>query len=250
MENISRRVLEEHQSIIREYIAGKQGIYVLYKKNKLYYVGLATNLRGRLRSHLRNRHKDTWDRFSIYLTVENRTIPEIEAILIRIANPPGNKAKSKFVKSKDIKRAFGRKFRDAKLREIGLLLGKISLESLDDKKPKTGKQKRRKKKKNKPLPLEPFSKKKPFKLRANYKGKLYNARVRKDGSINYNGVIYNSPSTAGKAVRKLSTDGWLFWKYKNKNGEWVKIDELRKKKKRRKEAGRKAAKTKKNKQRR
>jgi len=48
LENISRKALEEHQAIIRAYVRGRQGVYALYRRGKLYYVGLATNLRNRL----------------------------------------------------------------------------------------------------------------------------------------------------------------------------------------------------------
>ena len=49
LESISRAALEEYQNIIRQYVRGRYGIYVLYRKGKLYYVGLATNLRNRLK---------------------------------------------------------------------------------------------------------------------------------------------------------------------------------------------------------
>ncbi len=47
LENISREALEKHQEIIRAYVRGRQGVYALYRRGKLYYVGLATNLRRR-----------------------------------------------------------------------------------------------------------------------------------------------------------------------------------------------------------
>ena len=65
MEGISAKALEQYQDIIREYIRGRHGIYALYKQERLYYVGLASNLRSRLKAHLRDRHKDLWDRFSV-----------------------------------------------------------------------------------------------------------------------------------------------------------------------------------------
>ena len=42
LENVSRKVLQEHQEVIRDYVAGKSGIYALYGCNKLYYPGLAS----------------------------------------------------------------------------------------------------------------------------------------------------------------------------------------------------------------
>ena len=65
LENISRKALEEYQSIIRKYVRNRHGIYALYLRGKLQYVGLAGSLQGRLKTHLHDRHKDSWDRFTL-----------------------------------------------------------------------------------------------------------------------------------------------------------------------------------------
>lgn len=49
LENISRKALENYQNIIKEYVKGRHGVYALYRKGNLYYVGLASNLRNRLK---------------------------------------------------------------------------------------------------------------------------------------------------------------------------------------------------------
>lgn len=42
---------------LREIMRGYAGIYAMYKKKELYYVGLTKNLFGRLKTHrLRDRH--------------------------------------------------------------------------------------------------------------------------------------------------------------------------------------------------
>ena len=46
LENISSDALDKYQDVIRSYVRSRQGIYALYRKNKLYYVGLAGNLRN------------------------------------------------------------------------------------------------------------------------------------------------------------------------------------------------------------
>ncbi len=51
LENVSREALENYQDIIKKYVRGRQGIYALYRRGRLYYVGLATNLRNRLKHH-------------------------------------------------------------------------------------------------------------------------------------------------------------------------------------------------------
>ena len=66
-------------------------------------------------------------------------------------------------------------------------------------------------------------------LQANYKGRMYLARVMGSGQIKLklDGKLYKTPSGAGVAVRDgKSANGWVFWKYKNDKGEWVKINTL------------------------
>ena len=53
VEKISRKLLQQYTEVIRNIARGQHGIYALYKGDKLIYVGLASNLRGRLRHHLR-----------------------------------------------------------------------------------------------------------------------------------------------------------------------------------------------------
>jgi len=44
LENISRTALEKYQDLIRDYVRRRPGVYALYRRGKLYYVGLAGNL--------------------------------------------------------------------------------------------------------------------------------------------------------------------------------------------------------------
>src|SRR4030043_614278 len=87
LENISREALEKYQNIVQRYVRRRQGVYALYRRNKLYYVGLASNLRSRLSHHLRDRHGDSWDRFSVYLTIGDSHLQELEALILRIVQP-------------------------------------------------------------------------------------------------------------------------------------------------------------------
>src|SRR5678815_2472985 len=99
LETVSRAVLENHQDMIRRYVRGRYGIYALYRKGKLYYVGLATNLRSRLGHHLRDRHSQSWDRFSVYLTVKDSHLRELETLILRTIKPVGNKQRGKLPRS-------------------------------------------------------------------------------------------------------------------------------------------------------
>ena len=74
------------QQIMRNY-----GVYALYRKNTLYYVGLATNLYWRLLAHTKNRNKGKWDRFAIFRVGRVRYLKDMETLLLRVAAPPGNK---------------------------------------------------------------------------------------------------------------------------------------------------------------
>jgi excinuclease UvrABC nuclease subunit len=60
LEHISGTALEEYQRIIRDYVRNRSGVYALYRRDRLYYVGLASNLRSRLAHHLRDKHRGKW----------------------------------------------------------------------------------------------------------------------------------------------------------------------------------------------
>ncbi len=62
---------------------------------------------------------------------------------------------------------------------------------------------------------------------ATYKGVDYKAWIRRTGLISFDGKLYESPSGAGLAVRKKSTNGWAFWKYKDKKGDLVRLRTVR-----------------------
>ena len=88
LENISRQALEKYQNVVRRYVRRRQGVYALYRRGKLYYVGLASNLRSRLAHHLRDRHRDSWDRFSVYLTIGDSHLKELESLILRYGGTP------------------------------------------------------------------------------------------------------------------------------------------------------------------
>ena len=119
-QNISRGALERHLDIIRIYVRNREGVYALYRRDKLYYVGLARNLRMRLAHHLRDRHGDSWDRF---ITIGD-SHSKVESLILRIVKPKGNKQTGKLAKCReDLKRRFGRDMRERYRKEIGIMLG-------------------------------------------------------------------------------------------------------------------------------
>jgi hypothetical protein len=93
----------EHQNwkLYKNALGTKQrgrGIYVLYKKGEIYYIGLSKrSLRGRLKGHaIRDRHKGKWDNFSFYQIGRKKYIKDIESLLLRIYMPKGNKCSGRF----------------------------------------------------------------------------------------------------------------------------------------------------------
>jgi hypothetical protein len=233
LENISRKALEKYQGIIKKYVRGRHGVYALYRKNKLYYVGLASNLRSRLRHHLRDRHAQTWNSFSVYLTVGDQHLHELETLLLRIIKPRGNVQKGKFENADDLRKRFRKDIAKAQSIELEeLFCGGTASKGVSFKKnlQNIGIKGRR------PI-LAPFVDRR-FHIRFRYKGKLYIAHVRRDGSITFakesaesdrlQGKVFMSPSLAASAVTKHTMNGWTAWKYERAPGDWVLLNELRK----------------------
>jgi len=208
LENISRDALEKHQKIIKQYVRRRNGVYALYRKEKLYYVGLAKNLRSRLKSHLHDRHGSSWDRFSVYLTIGEQHLRELESLILRIVQPKGNKQKGKFPKSEDIRRRFARDVKDRLNYEVALLFGVKPTKSVSQ-----GRE----------------AKLRRMKLRAWFKGKKLRAQLLKGGRVRFGGKVYESLSTAAaKACKRRTCNGWTFWKYLRAPGDWATVDHLRK----------------------
>ena len=127
LEDVSWRVLKEYPQIVRGLLKGRAGVYALYSKSKLYYVGLASNLMPRLNQHLGDRHAPKWDRFSVYLTVRSEHIKELESLLLRIVKPKGNTQSGKFAKSKRLNNQLNREMTEEdKDRRARLLGGKVA----------------------------------------------------------------------------------------------------------------------------
>ena len=214
LEKASGKVLEKYQSIIRDYVHHRPGIYALYRRERLYYVGLARSLRGRLRGHLRDRHAGKWDRFSMYLTIGDEHIRELESLILRVVPTLGNKQKGKFARAENLLVRLKQTFRAEQRKEIKELFGRRS----------------------KDIPGA-LSKSKAGlakynlggrQLRGTHKGRTLKARVRKDGFIRFSGRLYRSPSHAAVKAVGHAVNGWWFWKYERATGYWVRLSTLRK----------------------
>ncbi|MDD5706587.1 MAG: hypothetical protein PHR35_11725 [Kiritimatiellae bacterium] len=223
LENISRGALEKHQDLIRDYVKRRQGVYALYRRDRLYYVGLATNLRSRLKQHLRDRHGSSWDRFSVYLTIGCDHLQELEALILRTMKPRGNKKKGKLPKSEDLRRRFKRDMKARAMAEIDGCMGVVRTV-------------RRRRKEAVETGAETDGRSAvlaayiagALKLRARFKGKTVRCRVRRDGTLLFGGEAYTSPSLAAAAACGRKTcNGWTFWQYERAPDDWVTLDTLR-----------------------
>lgn len=203
VENLSIDWLDAHQDIIRSYVRGRHGIYALYKGDKLYYVGLAKNLRTRLKSHLRDRHHRAWDRFSVYLTINDSHMKELESLVLRIVPTPGNRVRGKFAKAQSLKKELEQEIRRKHRAQMDALFGRQPTRRV--------------------APREST-----IMLRATFKGKTYRARLRPDGRVRYAGAYYSSVSAAGRAVVGRGVNGQAFWKFERAPGDWIPIGQRRK----------------------
>jgi len=217
LENISRDALEKYQDVVRSYVRHRQGVYALYRRNKLYYVGLAKDLRWRLKAHLKDRHGLSWDRFSVYLTIGDQHLKELEALVLRIVKPKGNEVKGKFANSQDLRRKLARDLRLIQRQELDLLLGRVR--RIQEKEPTENRPGR---------PVMAAFCTTTTRLRAMHKGKTLRAHIRRDGRIRFGGKVYDSPSAAGAAaVGRPTCNGWNFWKFERAPGDWIQLKELR-----------------------
>jgi len=88
------------KKIMRRY----SGIYALYRKDRLYYVGLTRDLFGRIKSHLDDRHRAKWDHFVIFRIKRVDYLKDIETLITHLVSIPGNRAKGKVPRDADITR--------------------------------------------------------------------------------------------------------------------------------------------------
>jgi hypothetical protein len=216
LENASWQLLEQHQQIIRRYAHKRHGVYALYNKTKLYYVGLAINLSGRLNQHLRDRHKGHWDRFSIYFTLDNSHIKELESLLLRIVKPTGNRQSGKFGRAENLRKRFKNDIQLHYRAELASFLGlkfvlPVRTEERVD-----------------PKSIVRYLNGRQLRVKGIYNGKTHRALILRDGTVRFRKEIYSSLSLAAATARGTKKcDGWWFWTYERAPGDWIRLRELR-----------------------
>lgn len=221
VENLSSDALETYAEILREIVGSRHGVYALYKRRKLYYVGLASSLRSRLTTHLRDRHRGLWDHFSVYLTIDAGHLRELESLVVRIAQPQGNRQKGRLRRSVNLLKELKRRFKERQTRDWLALIGRESTQR------QPTPSRRRLAPKNGRVPPLAAVTKRGFTIRATHKGIRHSARVRRDGTIRIDGKVVQSPTTAAKLVTGTTVNGWKFWRYERRPGTWSRLEELR-----------------------
>lgn len=210
LEYISRNLFRDHIEIITELIGDSSGIYALYDENELYYVGRASDLKRRVHQHLKDRHDSQWTHFSLFLIKRADYIGDIESLLIRIAEPVGNRVKPRGRDSKNLIRKLSSLIKQKHKEELREL---ISGRNLKGKLKSTS---------HRESLVGLVDKRTP--IYRTYKGVEHKAILTPAGSISYKGKLYNTPTAAAKAVVDMKTvSGWYFWRIKNKAGEWVRL---------------------------
>jgi len=227
LEKVGSGVFERYKDAITSLIAGNQGVYALYRRRKLYYIGLASDLRGRIKHHLKDKHRGKWDQFSLYIIRKEDHIREVEALLVRIAEPGGNSQKGKLIRSRNLQPELKREVKRRQEEEREKLFEHYAVRV---KKGRTVRKQARRARRKVDRPLKglfPSGKM----IYAKYKGIEFKAWVYQNGRIKYQESRYDSPSTAAKAIiDRGAVNGWRFWKYKDEAGNLVPLDNLRKKK--------------------
>lgn len=228
LEGISSKVFDFYHDEITELTGKSHGVYALYKKGRLYYVGLARNLRRRVKHHLKDKHAKKWDSFNLYLIRNVNYLKELESLIVHISEPKGNIQRGRFARSENLMHALEELMESRDKRQRDEILKGVRKRRVKLRISLRRRRKRRRSPKARKSTLQGLLPTGTI-LKATYRKQEYSAEVDSNGRIKFNNEVFNSPSAAGSHVRGgKATDGWIFWTYQNQAGQWVKIDELRK----------------------
>ncbi|MBN1460844.1 MAG: DUF2924 domain-containing protein [Armatimonadetes bacterium] len=130
----------------------------------------------------------------------------MESLFLRISKPRGNTITPRLVASEDLHSSLRRQIRERQRAELEEIAPGGARRKKTKKKAKSKKAARTQSARQ--PTLAPYVTKR-FAIRWRYKGTMHRATVRSNGTINYNGSVYTSPSTAAQAIAKrpISMDG-------------------------------------------
>jgi hypothetical protein len=153
--------------------------------------------------------------------MENGHMRELEALVMRISRPRGNKQRGKFANSEDLRHALERRYRDKQEAPRSELFGareaRVARRVARPTSPRTS---------TGAPPSAPFASQ-VREIRARYKGREIRATVQPDGMIRLGRHLHRSPSGAAESVVNRPCSGWTFWKWKRRDGDWALLDALR-----------------------
>ncbi|MFO1308915.1 MAG: hypothetical protein U1F64_10800 [Burkholderiales bacterium] len=215
LENVSKDVFKKYYPQITDLVGSSPGIYALYDGSELYYVGRSNELRRRVKHHLLDRHLASWTHFSLYLARREDHIHEIESLLVRIANPKGNRV---------IPRGRSTGVLVHRLKAMIKERQKAELAELFQDKHAAGRVVHRRTVSEGAASLAGLVSKRT-KLYRTYKEKEYTASLSPNGLVTFAGKRYKSPTAAAKAVvrRKSAINGRAFWYIRDASGQWVRL---------------------------
>ncbi len=224
LEGVSSDLLKQYARLLRQYAAGEVGVYALYKGDRLFYVGLARDLRQRLKQHQHDRLERRWDQFSFYIVRDSRHVGDIETLLLRIARPKGNRRPGKFAHCEDLMERVKADVDQEFAHQRG------SLFPSDAARP--GRQRGAGRIRTGEPELAQYVERmgQPRRIRlANKRRGVFWARVLPDGTVKVKGgARFKSPSSAGKTVLGRETcAGWDEWRYEKLPGDWRPLTDLR-----------------------
>jgi len=214
LEHVSKAVFERYLDQITQLVGDSPGVYALYDEGELYYVGKSVDLRNRVKHHLKDRHGASWTHFSVYLTRREEHIHEIESLLVRIANPTGNRVVPKGRSSGPLLKLLQRHIKQRQQEELASLFGRRpSRRAVAPDRNEEGEL----------VGLVSVK----TRLRRTYRGKDYTAVLLPKGQIVVRGRRFLSPSAAAQSIARGGINGWYFWWVEKPDGEWVKLKEIR-----------------------
>src|SRR6185437_4508700 len=150
----------------------------------------------------------SWDTFSVYITIGDKHLKELESLLLRVIQPrpEGNHQGGKFANSENLRRRFKQDIKSYLGEQLELIIGgknglkgtlRMRAQEFDDSAELT----------------KYLNGRGPWHLKAMYKRKTLHARVRRDGKIRFAGQLFDSPSGAACEAVGRAANGWHFWRY-------------------------------------
>ncbi len=215
LELVSSKAISDHRDELKSLLKGHPGVYALYRRDRLRYVGQAKNLFGRLDAHLRDRHAGTWDRFSAYVTARHDLVHEVEALAIRMAYPDANRRLGRFGGSSNLVPELKRLLTEKHLAGLDGLSGRQSARRLSRRAEGIG------------ADALAGMVRRRRQLRGWIGDEEFKAMLHPDGIIVVGGEPYASPFAAAVAATGRRRNGWRFWHLKGSDLEWRPLIQLR-----------------------